>query len=543
MAGLSAREQFSAVAWLRWRVFVNGLRSKQRTAEAISGVFMFLLMLGFGFGPAIGFGFGSYYALASGEAHLLPLFLWLTFLYWQFFPAVAIAVSEVFDTSTFLRFPVSLPMYYALWLGFGSLDPALVVPILWLAGMFVGIAIANITLVAWAAVVLLSFALMNLLLSRLINAYIERWMSRRKTREIVGALLAFVGIGFQLVTRLVGRYANAHRHSPLWHYGDVLQQLLPPGIAAKALALANHGQRAVALEQWGFLLAYTMLFGGILGVRLRAQYFGENLSETSRRGKVEKRERAVPVNRGWLALPDPIGAIFEKELRTLFGARQLWIILLAPPVMLLVFGKMGSANSPLSNSQWTLPVGAAYGLLTLGQFFCNCFSGELAGIQFLYLAPVSFRQIILGKNLANAVISAFQFLLVLLGVTLFFSPPRLPMLILTITTMLFAVVTLLSAGNLLSLYFPKKVDLSRVKSRQGSSAAGLIMYGLELAVVALAAPLFVLTHFSGSIWFGIAGFVALTLFASIAYWVVLGNMDALALRKRETLIAEFTKTS
>ena len=536
-----ARDQLLTVAWLRWRIFVNGLRTKQRAAEAISGVFVTIMMLGFGFGPAIGLGIGTYFAVSTADARFLPLFFWIVFIYWQFVPAISVAVSELFDTTTFLRFPVSLPVYYTLWLAFGSLDPTVLVPILWLCGMFVGASVANPVLLPWAALVLLTFALLNLLLARLLMAYIERWMARRKTREIVGALLAFLGIGIQLATRIFSRYAFEYRNSPVARYALAAQQHLPPAIGARALQNAAHRRLSTALVEWSYIVIYCVAFGSILALRLRQQYRGENLSEAERRGKIEKRERGKPLSRGWLALPDPIGAVFEKEIRTLVGARQLWITLIAPPLMLILFGKFGTSSQSWMHSDLALPIGAAYALFTISSFFCNSFSGEQAGIQFLYLAPVPFRQVMAGKNLAQSLIAIAQFALLLVTVTFFFAPPALPFLALTLAGMIFAIFANLAAGNLLSLYFPKKIDFTRLNRQQGSQVTGLILLGLQLAVLSIAAPIFFAARFLGSPWLGSFAFLVLAIAAYAAYRLVLSHVDSIALRRRELLIAEFTK--
>jgi ABC-2 type transport system permease protein len=539
MAGLSPKEQFLTVLWLRWRIFINGLRSRRGQAEAASGILSFIAMMLFGIGPSIGFAIGSFYDVSSGDHRVLPLLCWITFLYWQFAPAISIAVSDSFDATTLLRFPVSLPMYYALWLTFGSFDPALIVPVIWLGGMLIGIAVAKLALLPWAALVVFCFALANLLLSRLITAYLEKWLAKRKTRELVGALLAFLGIGIQFVVRGIDSFTGGH--STVLHFAGRIQNLIPPGITARAIEFGGLHHLSAAVEQLGFLGGYGVVFACVLGLRLRKQYYGESLSETSRRAEPEKHERVAPPSRGWLALPDPIGAVFEKELRTLIGARQIWIIMIASPLLLVAFGKVGPGGATWGSSEWALPVGAAYGLFTLAQFFCNAFAGEQAGIQFLYLTPVRFRQVMVAKNLAHGCIYAVQFLLILASVVLLFTPPPIAFLALTLGAISFGLLANLTAGNLLSFYFPRKVDFGRMTHRQGSSTSGLIMMGFQLVVIAIAAPVYLVSRQTESYWTGTAAFLLLVALTFTAYWFVLSKIDGIAIKKRETLIAEFTK--
>ncbi|ABF42572.1 hypothetical protein Acid345_3571 [Candidatus Koribacter versatilis Ellin345] len=531
-----SRAQFTTVAWLRWRAFRNGLRSRRGKAEAFSGIFMLILMLMFGFGPSIGYAFGSYYAISHHEPRMLAIFFWITFFYWQLVPTIAISVSDVFDTTSFLRFPVSLSTYYALWLAFGSLDPALIVPTLWLFGIFCGVAFANPLLIPWTLLVLAAFAVSNLILSRMIIAYVERWMAKRKTREIVGALLAFSGVGFQLIIRGVERVAPHNLNSPLYLTLTSLQQSLPPGAAANSLTSGLPH----SLGYFAILCAYIAVFGVILAFRLSGQYRGENFSEAAAKTKVEK--RPIERHRGWLALPDPVGAVFEKEVRTLAGTQQIWLVLLSPFIMLLIFGTIGSGhNNSFTRSHWTLPLGAAYGLLSLSSYFCNSFSGEQGGIQFLYLAPVRFREIMIGKNLAHGLLASLQFLLFAVALS-FFAPPSPAMFALTLAAMTFAVFANLCAGNLLSFYFPRKVDFSRL-NQKGSSATGLFMLGIQIATIAVATPIFLAAFYFHSDWIAVLGFVILALIAYVLYRTLLNSVDSVALAKRESLISELTKAA
>jgi ABC-2 type transport system permease protein len=74
--------------------------------------------------------------------------------------------------------------------------------------MAIGIGIANSRLFPWAAFVLLLFGILNVLLTQMVFAWVERWLAQRRTREIFGVLFFLVMIGFQLVGPMMNRYGS-----------------------------------------------------------------------------------------------------------------------------------------------------------------------------------------------------------------------------------------------------------------------------------------------------------------------------------------------
>ena len=51
----------------------------------------------------------------------------------------------------------------------------------------------------WITSALSLFALFNFLLTRMIFAWIERWLAQRRTREILGIVILFVFLCFQFL--------------------------------------------------------------------------------------------------------------------------------------------------------------------------------------------------------------------------------------------------------------------------------------------------------------------------------------------------------
>ena len=102
MAGLivshEIRGQFSAIARVRWQLFVNSLRTIRGRLEVVARVFTFF---GFGMGAivgSVGLGAAAWYFVSSQKTEWLPVLLWPVFLFWQLFPVMATAFTENVDS-------------------------------------------------------------------------------------------------------------------------------------------------------------------------------------------------------------------------------------------------------------------------------------------------------------------------------------------------------------------------------------------------------------------------------------------------------------
>ena len=101
---------------------------------------------------------------------------------------LASAFSENIDSSNLLRFPLTFRSYFLVRLAFGSLEPATAIGILWSLGIVLGITAAAPSLFFVAALSLLAFAILNILLGRMVYVWVERWLARRRTRELLGVI-------------------------------------------------------------------------------------------------------------------------------------------------------------------------------------------------------------------------------------------------------------------------------------------------------------------------------------------------------------------
>jgi ABC-2 type transport system permease protein len=542
------RGQFAAIARVRWQLFVNSLRTVRGRMEVVARGFMFL---GFGMGAiigSIGLGATTWYFVSSGRVDWLPVLLWPVFLFWQLFPVMASAFTENVDSSNLLRFPLTFPSYFLIRIAYGSLDPSTVMGSVWLLGMSIGIAWASPLLFFAAAPVLLLFVIFNILLARMLFTWVERWLAQRKTREIMAVFVLFVIIGFQFIGPLVRHFGNRSQPavSRIAVQALPIVRLLPPGIAGQAIAHSFHGENAPALGSFALFCGYTLAILWLLNRRLRAQYLGENLSEAVARTAVPAAKQEIRLGWNIPGVPGAISAVVEKEIHYLSRSGPMLFTLVMPLVVLVIFrftpGKSDSSAGVLGHSaDLAFPVGAAYAVLILTNLVFNSFGADAGGIQFYFVSPIRFREILLGKNLTHALVLVLEMVLVCAGASVMYRPPAWDIVLATFTGVFFALVVNLTVGNLLSVYAPKKIDLSALGRQRASQFTALASLGIQAAVLGLCALALLVARAYQDIWLAAIIFIALAAIATVFYSLVLNRIDAIALRRREAMITELCR--
>jgi ABC-2 type transport system permease protein len=542
------RGQFSAIARVRWQLFVNSLRTVRGRMEVVAHGFMFV-----GFGMAaifgsVGLGFTAWYFVSSGRVDWLPVLLWPVFLFWQLFPVMASAFTENVDSSNLLRFPLSFPTYFLIRIAYGSLDPSTAMGSLWLLGMVIGITWAAPPLFVAATPVLLLFAAFNILLARMLFTWVERWLAQRKTREIFGVLFLFMVIGFQFIAPLLRHFGNRSQPAVSHVVAQALpiERLLPPGLAVLSIAHSLRGEYSLAIGSFALLCAYALAVLWLLNLRLRAQYRGENLSEAMARTVAPAAKQQVRLGWNIPGVTGPVSAVLEKEIHYLSRSGPTLFTLVMPVVVLLIFRfSPGKTDSPAGlfghSSDLAFPVGAAYTLLILTNLVYNSFGADAAGVQFYFVSPVRFREILMGKNLTHSLVLVIEMVLVWAGASLMYRPPSWDIVLATITGVFFALVVNLTAGNLLSVYTPKKVDLAALGRQRASQVTALVSIGIQAAVLGLCALAILAARAYQHLWLAAIIFVVLAAIAIVIYFLILKRIDAIVLQRREAMISELCR--
>jgi hypothetical protein len=186
-------------------------------------------------------------------------------------------------------------------------------------------------------------------------------------------------------------------------------------------------------------------------------------------------------------------------------------------------------------------VGAAYCLLVMTNIVYNSFGGDGGGIQFFLFSPISFRQIAAAKNLAQLTVLALDVSILWLGVRLVFQPPRLRVLAFTFAWLLFATPINFTAGNLLSIYSPKRIDYAVFGRQRASESTILISLALQLILLGMGALSLGIARHYHSLWAATGFLSALALPSITAYFIFLSRISGIALSRRDVLTAELCK--
>ncbi len=539
--------QLTAIADLRWRMFVNGLRSKRGKMELVSRG---IVTAAFAFGGFGGFAVAtgaSWYVVSQGKAEYLALILWPIFFFWQVFPVMATAFTNNPDSGELLRFPLAYRSYFLIRLAYGYFDPASALGSVALFGVLLGTSFARPALFPWALLVLLTFAFFNLVLMQTIFAWLERWLAQRRTREIMGVLFILAMLSFQLIGPAIEHLGKGPHpeFSRATQITAQVQALLPPGLAANAIAQVSHAHFPLGVLSLVVLAMLTTGIGLLLHLRLRAQFRGENLSEAAARPKVEQ-VQGLQVGWNLPRVSQSVAAVFEKEVRYLSRSGPMLLTLIMPVFMLIIF-RMGPMN-PMRQSggfnrtpDMAFPGAAAYAILVLTNLVFNSFGGDAAGMQFFYASPVTFRQIVLAKNLTHASILVFNTAFAWIAVSYLYGTPHLAVSIATLAGLLFAVPLNFAAGNLLSMYSPRKRDFSTFGRQNVSQTTVLASFGVQIVIVGLGIAGFVIARLYQNLWIATLLFLVFAAIAIPIYVVVLNRMDGIALERRETLLAELCR--
>ncbi|HVF44557.1 MAG TPA: hypothetical protein VM936_16150 [Pyrinomonadaceae bacterium] len=510
--------QLLALAWLKWALFRNSMRSKRAVAGRVASTLGMLVALAASLVVAAGLGFGAYFLAAhdpagapelrDGAAYFLMFFLLtVAYMMWVLTP-LALGGGDHFGPTRMLLYPVSLAKLFAIDFvtDLTSLTSVFVAPSVFALGAGVGVArgrLASCLLVSLCAVAF------GLSLSKLLSVGIGAMMKSRRTRgeTLLAVLGGLLGISGAMMGQLMP-YLEQH--------GEYLEaaRWTPPGAAAYALARgtrAGHGAdftlSLLVLAAYAcacLFAAYavarrTALQGGGGGPRRRARPPKPDAGGARAAGTEGKYA-------GWrLPLVSPeFSALFEKELRYASRNAQLRVIavMAVALTMLLRIGPAGASGqriwgalTPYAEGAGTV-FGVIYIFMLLAPVSTNLFGYDGSGMRALVLSPASRRTILLAKNAAVALVSL---LLVALGVgagglIIGDLSPRVTLFALlsfVTSAALFAPV-----GNWLSIQFPKRVQFGKRMNRSG--VAGLLLVLVFLLLLLPPAASVAAAHFARS---------------------------------------------
>ena len=546
--GPLARAQYAALARMRLSLLLNGLRTSEGALEQGSrwaGVAAYGAM---GFGIGVGAGWAAYVLIAHGSWQVLPVEFWFVCVLWQTVAVALAAFQEQYDVAGLLRFPVNFGSYFVLSVVTSLLDASTLLGVLGSVGILIGATLARPGLWGWSATAVAAFVVFNLLLTRAVVAWMERWLAQRRTREIAGGLLLAAVVCLQLLNPALMPVThlglNSTERMPVdgpmlhltpWVQGmGTVQAWLPPGLEARALEQAGTRHANRAAQTLGMLGFYVLLAGGLLAVRLRADYRGENLAEAVPAGDYLQAKRT----RHWEG-EGIAGVVWAKELRILSRSMPNLYVLLTPLAMVFPIASLLKLANGLNG--YALPLCVAYALLGFAQLMYNSIGGDGPGAQILLLSPTPLAKVFSAKN---ALLAALYVTVASLAAVLTICPLGVPPAAICGATAAWVVFSLgmnLAAGNAISARLPYRMNHGRLMRQSGSHANGLVSMAVQSMDALVGVGVMIFSYALGRQWLAVPILLVLAAGAWLAWWMELRRIETTVRGRGEYLLERLAR--
>lgn len=546
--------QIRLIAALRWRLVRNSLRKKNNQWDLLglilTAVFGAIMVLGL----SVAFFFGAYMFLTGGRERWFGLLFWAIFLFWQFFPLFTAGFSSGFEFRSLLRFPLRLRAFYLVGLAYGLADVAALSSLCWLIALNLGAGVANPAVLPVLVPMSLLFILLNVTLERLVGSWLERILARRRSREIFFAIFVLFAISLQFINVFFQRFGGATH--PWVHRVLPYLAIFPPSLAGHAVFSSVQHEVISALADFAGMFVYILFFSTFLWMRFSSQYRGEELSESlapivapprlsaraaASPASLQSEGRTAPETASLRWLSPQVAAVFHKEFRYLTRNSFSFFLLIMPPVFVLLFTFEFAGHNPVAtkhpvSSELFFPGMMAYLVILLMGPAYNSFAYDGKAILAYFTAPVSFRTVLLGKNLLHLALLVFELALSMAAFVYFVGLPSISVLLATLTAIVFYVAGQFSIANWSSLSFPRKLNFGQMRGQRQSGMAVLVALGAQLLLAGICAPILFLSRWTGDRWLPVALFTFLAGIAIAGYVASLNPLSALAEKKKESMI-------
>ena len=434
----------------------------------------------------------------------------------------------------------------------------------------VGIAVARPRLWAAALLSMVAFALANVLFTRMLFAWVDRWLSTRRAREFFTAFIFVSSVAIQyLNVKFNPGFQPEHHHLkrsgqppspppgtvPLEAFARRVHPYvhwLPPELTADALVAADDHQERLWAGETVATFAFAGLFLGIYALRMRTEFRGENLSDLAvatqsatvqqlsptsshpamQTGPAEMASR--PAGLGF-PLPASFFPLLGKEFLVLRRNVGLFYGLIAPAVMVFLFaGRISARNG----SHWVLLGAVAYALLGIAPMSYNAFGSEGTGAQFYFFAPLRLREIFFAKNMFGVLLALLEILFVGLITTYVTGHPHLTDCVFAILWASGTVLLNTTLGNLRSVSAPKRIQPGRAMGKAQSAVSGYIAMGVLAGCSVFGYASELLALYLGQPWIGVTLMTAFAAAGVLVYVKGLNSIESYALGRRDTLFEE-----
>lgn len=524
--------QFALLAGVRWQVFRNSLLKRQKQQELIFKVLFWLSALSMVVIGGLVFFAATYFLFPKKPGMLIAIF-WVLFVVWQIVPLLLEGQSPALDFREIARYPIPFRLYFFLSVAYGMLDPAAVIASAWALCAWAGVVLVKPAIAPRITLAFALFAVLNLFMNRVVFAWFAKLTQTRRGRERVMAVSLIFAVCMQVVLWLMPR--NVERYPWLPGLIRAVNHALPPAWAVDIVLGDNPAFVRGSIAMFAATIAFAALFAWLC----RRTFAGESASEGARRSG------AVQVSPGWKVplLNDATSAVLEKEIRYVLKDPRVFTNLITVWVFCFISaagsGMMKDAfHLDISKSGNTLyPAMIGYSLLVINMMSFNCFGQDPPGFQRWLLSPLPMRQILIAKNLAFGTLVVLNLLMVTVIMRLGAAIP-LSQFIKTALGLAYVALTMTAIGNVLSVWFPKKVEPGKISGKNVSEAAIVIsMFTLGLlgaswfAVVVIATR----THID---WLPYAAFAVFVALAAWLYSFSLVLAPAFLVKRMDRLMTE-----
>jgi ABC-2 type transport system permease protein len=382
----------------------------------------------------------------------LPGGLLLIFLYWQVVPLMLATTGSSLDLRKLRAYPIPDGQLF-------SIEVLLRVTsgiemVLVLLGITIG-AMLNPILAKWSLLATLIYVAFNLVIAVGLRDVLGRLLARKRIRELVFFLVI---LAVALPQLLLARQGMISPQLRLLVTRDAWQGW--PWTATSNLILGNRFWASLAV-----LSAWTV--GTLVFSRWQ---FSRTLAFDS--DAANARDSGASRRSWWIEwfyqLPsavfkDPLGALIEKEFRFLVRSPRFRLVFLMGFTfglviwLPMVFVPRGPLGGFFVRNYLT--VVCVYSLMLMSEVcFWNAFGFDRSAAQFYFLAPVSFRKVMAGKNLTALFFMLLEIAMVTLVCALLRMPLGLRRFAEAYSVAAVVMIFLFSAGNLLSIRQAKGVD-------------------------------------------------------------------------------------
>ena len=512
-----------AMAWLQWRLLVNGLKGGRRrdSLERFSrwsdaagpAVAAILLIPGLLVMAAAG-GFAGW-TLASRPASLdgVAFALAMGFLapiLWFLMRPLAFAGHGGFERAELLRLlPVPASFLHRVELVRAALDPVFLLFAAAALALPVGTLIGGrplLTLVAAAAGAAL-FAFFACL-SALLSLGMQLLLRDRRRGELVTLLLFLVLSAAGVIPQF---FAHAHRPAgnppaaapaparvprerhptPTAAEGrfEVPSALryLPSGLFAAAVAAGAAGRDGdAALDLGALALLAALGYAATAALHRRLLETPETTGSRVSRAPMRVQTARFP------GLSSAVSATAAVQLRALLRTVRGKMLLISPlfttTLFAVAFTRGGSGAAFLAQPAAIAGIAVLIALANLASVTCNQLAADDSALVLEFLQPLAERDLLIGKLAGSTVVFAVSVSIALLPLFVIVPGVSAALLLAVLLGGLATHFVLAPVNALLSTLFPKKVDLGKLGAAgKPHSAAALLSFGAQIVALIPAA--------------------------------------------------------